>query len=130
MAFTVIRRLCRGRLTAAILACAAAFLALPGGAAWAQAGAIYTATGIDVDVTGDIATLRDQALLQGQRLGLQKVLAEIAPAERVQALVEPDNGASIRVLEKCGYEREGLLRKFYPSVDRGLIDVFMYASIA
>lgn len=91
MAFTVIRRLCRGLLTAAILACAAAPFGLPAGGAWAQAGAIYTATGIDVDVTGDIATLRDQALLQGQRLGLQKVLAEIAPAERVQALTLPSD---------------------------------------
>ena len=50
-------------------------------------------------------------------------------AERVQALVEPDNPASIRVLEKCGYQREGLLRRFYPSVNRGLIDVLMYAVV-
>jgi ribosomal-protein-alanine N-acetyltransferase len=50
-------------------------------------------------------------------------------AQRVQAVVEPDNAASIRVLEKCGYQREGLLKKFYPSVSRGLIDVFMYAAI-
>lgn len=84
MAFTVSRRLCRGLLMTLILA-------LPAGTAWAQAGALYTATGIDVDVTGDIATLRDQALLQGQRLGLQKVLAQIAPAERVQALTLPSD---------------------------------------
>ncbi|HWA47998.1 MAG TPA: DUF2066 domain-containing protein [Dongiaceae bacterium] len=73
----------------------AALLALPTagltGAAWAQAGAVYTATGIDVDVTGDIATLRDQALLQGQRLGLQKVLTQIAPADRVQSLTLPSD---------------------------------------
>lgn len=50
-------------------------------------------------------------------------------AERVQAVVEPDNLASIRVLEKSGYQREGLLRKFYPSVNRGLIDVWMYAVV-
>lgn len=50
-------------------------------------------------------------------------------AERIQAVVEPDNPASIRVLEKCGYQREGLLRKFYPSVNRGLIDVLMYAVV-
>lgn len=80
----VFRRLCRGLLTAA-------FMTLSGAAAWAQAGAVYTATGIDVDVNGDIATLRDQALLQGQRLGLQKVLAQIAPAERVQALTLPSD---------------------------------------
>ncbi len=88
MAFPVTRwaiwRLCRGLLMALILALSPA-------SAWAQAGAVYTATGIDVDVTGDIATLRDTALLQGQRLGLQKVLAQIAPAERVQALTLPSD---------------------------------------
>lgn len=50
-------------------------------------------------------------------------------AERIQALVEPDNTASIRVLEKCGYEREGLLRKFHLSKTKGLIDVFMYSVV-
>jgi hypothetical protein len=84
MAFKVFRRLCRGLLMVA-------FLGLSGSAAWAQAGAVYTATGIDVDITGDVATLRDQAVLQGQRLGLQKVLAQIAPAERVQALTLPSD---------------------------------------
>jgi len=49
--------------------------------------------------------------------------------QRVQAVVEPDNIASIRVLEKCGYEREGLLRKYYPSSNRGLVDVLMYAVV-
>ena len=48
-------------------------------------------------------------------------------AERIQAVVEPSNVASTKVLEKCGYKREGLLKHFYPSIDRGLIDVFMYA---
>ena len=50
-------------------------------------------------------------------------------AVRIQAVVEPDNAASIAVLEKCGYRHEGLLRKFYPSVTRGLIDVHMYAIV-
>lgn len=84
MAFKVFRRLCRGLLMGVVLG-------LSAGAAWAQAGAVYTATGIDVDVTGDIATLRDQALLEGQRLGLQKVLTQIAPAERVQSLTLPSD---------------------------------------
>lgn len=56
-------------------------------------------------------------------------LFEECDAQRIQALVEPDNAASIRVLEKCGYEREGLLRKFYPSINRGLVDVLMYAAV-
>ena len=31
---------------------------------------------------------------------------------RVQAHCHPENAASLRVLEKCGYEREGLLRRY------------------
>jgi [ribosomal protein S5]-alanine N-acetyltransferase len=50
-------------------------------------------------------------------------------AERAQALVEPDNIASIRVLEKCGYVREGLLRKFCSSPTRDLLDAYMYAYV-
>jgi RimJ/RimL family protein N-acetyltransferase len=33
--------------------------------------------------------------------------------ERLEAFVEPDNGGSIRVLEKVGFLREGVLRKHY-----------------
>ncbi len=84
MVLKVIRRHCRGLLAALILA-------VSPGAAWAQAGAIYTATGIDVDMTGDIATLRDQAMLEGQRKALQKVLSDIAPAERVASLTLPSD---------------------------------------
>lgn len=51
-------------------------------------------------------------------------------AVRLQALVEPDNLVSIKVLERCGYVREGLLRKYYPSPRRGLLDVLMFAFIA
>jgi len=84
MELTIIRRHCRGLL-------AMLLFMLSANVAWAQAGAVYTATGIDVDVTGDIATLRDQALLQGQRKALQKVLSDIAPAERVAALTLPSD---------------------------------------
>ncbi len=48
-------------------------------------------------------------------------------AQRIQAMVEPRNIASVRVLEKCGFQHEGLLRKFYPTRYRGLVDVHMYA---
>jgi hypothetical protein len=111
MAFKAFRRLCRGLLAAAILGAilglspALSPIVLPG-AAWAQAGAVYTATGIDVDVTGDIATLRDQALLQGQRLGLQKVLTQIAPAERVQALTLPSDDVISSWLQDFEIEEE------------------------
>lgn len=50
-------------------------------------------------------------------------------AQRIQALVEPENKASCRVLEKAGFHHEGLLRRYYPSRYRGLLDVHMYARV-
>lgn len=51
-------------------------------------------------------------------------------ALRLQALAEPDNVASIRVLERNGYVCEGLLKRYYPRNDVDLVDVYMYAAIA
>lgn len=48
-------------------------------------------------------------------------------AKRVQALVEPNNVASMRVLEKCGFRNEGLLRSYFPTKTGKLLDVQMYA---
>ena len=45
---------------------------------------------------------------------------------RVEALVEPDNIASQRVLEKAGFRREGLLRS-YLVFDRQRADAFIYS---
>ena len=39
-----------------------------------------------------------------------------AGLRRIEALVEPGNRASLRVLERCSFRREGLLRDY---VDRG-----------
>ena len=52
-------------------------------------------------------------------------------AQRIQAVVETDNHGSARVLEKCGYRQEGLLRK-YQSLPNNikLVDVWMYAIVA
>lgn len=51
---------------------------------------------------------------------------------RAQALVAPDNHASIRVLEKAGFEREGLLRRYFIrkfANPDDLMDVYMYATV-
>ena len=48
---------------------------------------------------------------------------------RVEALVEPANVASRRVLERAGFEREGLLHG-YLAVPRGRADAFIYARLA
>lgn len=51
-------------------------------------------------------------------------------AIRVQALVEPDNAPSIRVLERNGYVCEGVLKQYFPMNDVDLVDVCMYAAFA
>lgn len=69
---------------------------------------------------------------QGKGLGaealrlLKTYLVETRGAIRLQALVEPNNLASMRILEKNGYVREGLLRRFFPHNIHGLVDVYMY----
>jgi RimJ/RimL family protein N-acetyltransferase len=52
--------------------------------------------------------------------------------ERLQALCHPDNVRSSRVLEKCGFAREGLLRRhsLLPNLDPGRAqDMYCYARI-
>lgn len=71
---------------AIFLLLAGLFLPIP---AWAQN--VYVASGVPVDVTGDAATLRDQAVLVAQREALKKILAEIAPADQVAALTLPSD---------------------------------------
>lgn len=70
-----------------------------------------------------------KGLASSSLLLVNEFLFRDCAAERIQAVVEPDNIASIHVLEKCGYEQEGLLRKFYSSNYSGLKDVFMYSCI-
>jgi hypothetical protein len=55
----------------------------------AAAQNVYVATGIPVEVTGDAATLRDQAVVVAQREGLRQVLKEIAPADQIEGLLLP-----------------------------------------
>ena len=49
-------------------------------------------------------------------------------AARVEALVEPDNTASVRILETAGFKREGLLRSYLTLADRRA-DVLVYSLI-
>jgi RimJ/RimL family protein N-acetyltransferase len=49
---------------------------------------------------------------------------------RVQALVHPDNAASAAVLERLGFEREGLLRNYRPGGDGDRIMFAVYSSPA
>ena len=48
------------------------------------------------------------------------------PIERIQALAHPDNVGSRRVLERCGFSLEGVLRRAH--FDRGTYtDLAMYS---
>jgi len=51
-----------------------------------------------------------------------------ARIRRVEALVEPDNIASQRVLERAGLEQEGRLRSYLP-VPAGRTDALIYARV-
>ncbi len=51
---------------------------------------------------------------------------DLMPVHRIEALVTPENTASIRILEKLGFEREGLRREFGFWQGR-YQDVFLYA---
>jgi len=53
-----------------------------------------------------------------------------AGIQRLQAVVEPWNLASQRVLEKTGFEREGLLRGYLYYGDGPRRDVYLYARLA
>ena len=48
--------------------------------------------------------------------------------KRIHAFVDPDNVASIKVLEKCGFENEGLLKKFIKQNNR-YKDMYIFAII-
>ena len=48
---------------------------------------------------------------------------------KVFARIVPVNVASIRVVEKCGYEREGLLRSDFRTSSGDLLDVYLYGRL-
>ena len=48
---------------------------------------------------------------------------------RIQLRINPDNSASIRVAEKTGYQREGLLRSAM-DIRGNRVDVFVYSRLA
>jgi hypothetical protein len=68
----------------------AATIAFSAGSAKADQN-VYVAAGIPVDLTGDLATLREKAMLQAQREGLKKILASIASPDALQGLQLPSD---------------------------------------
>jgi hypothetical protein len=84
------RRIAKVLALAALIAGASLPGGPSGGRAWADQN-VYVAAGIPVDLTGDIATLREKAMLQAQRLGLQKVLSTIASADALKGVALPND---------------------------------------
>ena len=48
---------------------------------------------------------------------------------KVYVRVVPENIASMRVAEKCGFEREGLLRRDFRTATGELVDVYLYGRL-
>ena len=72
---------------------------------------------------------RGQGIMTEVTIQHCKWLFETRPAlVRIEAKVHADNPASVRVLEKAGFEREGFARKFAVK-DGAYIDVFLLAKI-
>lgn len=64
-------------------------------------------------------TRRGLVVLTRWALGLPDVV-------RLEALVEPDNHGSVRILEAAGFHREGLLRS-YLDLNTGRADALLYS---
>lgn len=63
------------------------------------------------------------------KLALSRVFRDLAEVLRLQAFVGVDNQASQRVLEKAGFRREGLLRK-YTYLKGELKDLYLYSFLS
>src|SRR5215470_4114685 len=83
-----IRKLASALALTALLGAESLAVVLSASPAEAQQN-VYVAAGIPVDITGDLATLREKAMLQAQREGLQKVLSTIASPEDLKSITLP-----------------------------------------
>lgn len=63
--------------------------------------------GYEVDVNHLGQGIATEAAREVVRFGF-----EVLDLHRVQAAIMPGNGSSLRVIEKCGFEREGLAKRY------------------
>lgn len=71
---------------------------------------------------------------QGYATETLRAIIEVARAidvQRLYALCHPQHRPSWRVLEKCGFEREGTLHCYteFPDLEAGVVDVLCYAIV-
>ncbi|KAF8084492.1 hypothetical protein N665_0716s0037, partial [Sinapis alba] len=62
-------------------------------------------------------------------IAVPRVFSDLSHILRLQAFVQTQNKASQRVLEKVGFQREGLLRK-YSYIKGAIHDVFLYSLLS
>ena len=55
---------------------------------------------------------------------------EALDLNRIQALVMPENEASIGLLEKLGFRNEGILKDYERWGSKGFVDLCMYAVLS
>lgn len=60
------------------------------------------------------------------RAGVDYLMANIG-AHRIQAYVLPTNHRGIRVLEHCGFVKEGTIREGFLWPDKGIVDLSLYS---
>ena len=58
-----------------------------------------------------LPTVRGRGIGSAATSQLTEYLFQNTPIRRIETCVDPDNEASRRMLERCGYLREGLLRQ-------------------
>ncbi|HEU5311051.1 MAG TPA: GNAT family N-acetyltransferase, partial [Candidatus Eisenbacteria bacterium] len=100
-------------------------------------GAFLGGTGLHVETAHRAATgyvLARDAWGHGYATEALTALTSLVPAlgiVRLYAYTHTENRPSWRVLEKCGFEREGILRKHFvfPNLGPDPRDVFLYARI-
>ena len=68
-------------------------------------------------------------MVEAVRMATKEVFCHVAGLERIEALVDEENRASQRVLEKVGFVREGLLRKYVILKGRTR-DVYVYSLLS
>jgi len=100
-------------------------------------GALLGGTGLSFETPARAATgyvLAKDAWGRGiasEALTAMVDLARAAGVQRLYAICHIDHHPSARVLEKCGFEREAVLRRFlqFPNLPGGPADVLKYARV-
>lgn len=76
-----------------------------------------------------VSSRRRRGLARSGVVLLSRWALGLAPVDRIEALVDPSNGASISVLQGSGFEREAKLRSYFEA-DGGRSDALLFSLIS